>query len=242
MNRRPTTPPLRAPLVALAAALVLAAALLRAPLGGALWGALEPLVRARDSLSASEVAELRAQLASTTAALADYDLLKAQNARLRAQLGRAPAAPRQALAQVLMRPPGMPYDTLMVDAGASQGVVVGDTVTAGALAIGVIDEVYAGSSRVVLYSAPGQSYDATLVTKTASVPVAVAGQGGGSLAAHVPAATPAAVGDTVVLSGLDSGMMGTVSAVAGADTDTFKTIYLRLPVNLFDLREVYIQL
>lgn len=244
-RRRTRRSPLTALLVALAAALVLFAAIFRSPLSSLLWRALGPILALRDGLGNTDAASLRSDLASTTAALADRDRLAAENAQLRAQLGRVDAPRGQIAAGVLMRPPGTPYDTLIVDAGAAQGVAVGDRVSAGALAIGTVDEVYASSARVVLYSAPGQTYDAVLEAQGAgrsgAVPVTVEGQGGGSLVARVPSGTDVRAGDTVAFPGLAGGMAGVVSGIAGADTDTFKTVYLRLPVNLFDLEIVYIQ-
>lgn len=240
-SRRKRTSPLTALLVALAVVVVLAAALLRAPLSGALWRVLAPIVALRDSFGGGEVAALNAQLASTSAALADYDRLKEQNEALRAQLGRADAARPEVAAAVLTRPPGTPYDTLVLDAGAHQGVAVGQRVVMGALVLGIIDEVYPDSSRAALYSSPGQSYDAVLTTAGGAVPVTIEGQGAGSMSARVPSGTAVAVGDRVEFPGLSGGMVGSITAIEGADTSTFKTIYLHLPVNLFALQYVYIQ-
>lgn len=223
----------------LAALLVLVAILFRGALGGALWYVAGPVVAWRNSFSAGEVADLQAALASTSAALADRDRLAAENTQLRAELGRAGGA-REVAAKVIVRPPGTPYDTLMLDVGAANGVAVGQEVRAGALSIGVVDEVYGDTARAALYSAPGQSYQATVVTKTATVPAALEGQGGGSMVARIPAASDVRVGDRVEFPGLSGGIVGSVAAVNGNTTDTFTTIYVRLPVNIFELQYVYI--
>ncbi len=240
-RRRQRTSPLAALMVVLLCVLVLAAAIFRTALASALWRGLSPVIAWRDGFGSTNTAQLRAQLASTTAALADRDHLAAENAQLRAQLGRNDAH-GQIVAGVLVRPPGTPYDTLVVDAGRVEGVAPGDRVVAGALGIGVVDEVYADSSRVVLYSAPGQSYDALLeASSTAVVPLVVEGQGAGSLSARVPAGTQVHTGDRVAFPGLNGALAGAVVAVSGTDTDTFKTIYLRLPIDPFALQFVYIQ-
>ena len=240
MSRRQPRSPLTVLLLILAALVVLVCILFRGALSGALWRIASPVVAWRNSFSAGEVARLRAELASTTAALADRETLAKENAPLRAELGRSGGA-REVVAAVLMHPPGTPYDTLVLDAGSSQGIRAGQEVRVGALSVGVIDEVYGDRSRATLYSAPGQSYQATLTTHSASLPVALEGQGGGSMEARVPSATDVHVGDTVEFPGLSGAIAGAVSAVEGRSTDTFKTVYVRLPVNIFQVQYVYIR-
>ena len=132
--------------VSAAVLLIVLAVVFRHGLTGILWGIGAPLMQLRDSWSGSEAADLRAQLASTTAALADRDLLAQENAQLRQELGRLPgqgtAGRTVLLAGVLQSPPGTPYDTLLLDAGSSLGVSAGQRVFAGNVAIGEIDAVY----------------------------------------------------------------------------------------------------
>ncbi len=227
--------------VAAAVLLVAFAVLFRDSAAGLLWSAAAPLINMRNSWSDSEAAQLRAELASTSAALADRDLLAAENAQLRAELGR-PAENRQIiLAGVLEGPPGTPYDTLMLDAGSALGVTPGARVFAGGLAIGEVDTVYTAVSRITLYSAPGRSYQALVAGAKGPVPALVEGQGAGSMQARVPAGSVVAVGDGVVFPGAAGSLAAKVSAVVTVPGESFKTLYLRLPVNLFDLRYVYIQ-
>jgi cell shape-determining protein MreC len=202
----------------------------------AFWYVAAPVVRVREALGASEVATLKAQLASTTALLADRSALYKENIDLKERLGRSDTAHPRILAAVLMRPPGVPYDTLLIDAGQAQGVELGDTVSAGGSAIiGRIVEVYANQSRVELLSAPSASYQATL---NGTLPVAVEGQGGGSMRAEVPAGTQVKVGDTVELPGIAGGIAAAVSAVDVKAGESFIVIYMRLPVNPAELQFV----
>jgi len=222
-----------------ALALILAAALFwRAALSGLLWRALAPVAAWRDSLDATQNAALRAELASTTAALADRDALYAENAALKAQLGRSAAAPRLA-ALVLERPPGIPYDTLIIDAGQNLGVAAGDAVYAGGTTlIGQVTEAYATTARVTLLSAPGQSYQALI---RGTVPVSMAGQGAGSLKGEVPAQTQVGVGDPVLFADIAGGYTGSVSHVDAPEGESFEVVYVALPVDLFSLRYVFVQ-
>ncbi len=215
--------------------IIAAAALWRAAAAGLLWRVLSPVMQARDALESSELSQLQAQLASTTALVADRNMLYQENLDLKARLGRD-AGIQAILADVLMRPPGTPYDTLLIDAGAAQGVATGQRVSAGGTTlIGTVTQVYATTARVELFSAPGQTYQAML---KGSVPLSVAGQGGGSMMAEVPAGTRAKPGDPVVFPDIQGGVAAVVSAVSAPSGSSFETIYLELPVNPLSLSQV----
>jgi len=98
--------------------------------------------------------------------------------------------------------------------------------------------VYDNSARVTLTSAPGSSIDAHLSRIDRVIPVTLFGQGGGSLYGDVPAGTSVAVGESVTLTGLTFGFVGEVSHVKKEEGGSFETLYLHLPVNLFELRFV----
>ena len=218
----------------------LAAVLWRNQLGGFFWQAVAPLLHARNALGVSNTQRLQDALASSVAMLADRDLLYQENLQLKMRLGRS-AGMQTILAGVLMRPPATPYDTLMIDAGSQQGVVVDDLVSAGGTTlIGRVAQVYKTTARVILFSAPGQTYSALLSIQNGalSVPVEVKGQGAGSLEAQVPAKTPVAVGDSVVFPGIVGGFSSIVSYVDTKDGESFKTLYMHLPVNPLALRYV----
>ncbi|MBY0293796.1 rod shape-determining protein MreC [Patescibacteria group bacterium] len=212
-------------------------------LEGALWSFVGPLQRARVGFDASDNQRLRAQLASTTALVADRNALYEENLQLKNRLGRN-ASKAVILAGVLQRPPATPYDTLMIDAGAEEGVHQNDFVSAGGtMRIGTVAEVYAHTSRVVLFSAPGQTYDVLLrlASTTQVVPVSMQGQGSGSFVGQVPAGTPVKVGDSLVFPGIASAFAGTVSSVLFDPKQSFITLYARLPVDLLSLQYVEIE-
>ena len=206
------------------------AAIWRAPLSDIFWRLFSPVMSARFG---DDPSSLEAALASTTAALADRDLLYKENLELKARLGRD-ALVRRVWGVVLCRPPATPYDTLVIDAGEAEGVAAGDRVSAGGTTvIGTVSEVYAHAARVTLYSAPGEKYDALLEGR---IPLAVEGQGGGSLRAQVPAGTAVAVGDTAVLPGIAGGLSARVSHIEQGSGESFVTLYFSLPVNILTLR------
>ncbi len=230
-NRRRTTP--LGPILTVGGVLLVVGLVyvFRGPLTGALWSVLGPVLQARYNGS-----DLEAQLASTTAALADRDVLYQENLDLKSRLGRTDTVPTRVVAAVLSRPPASPYDTLVIDTGLQHQVAVEDLVSAGGTTvIGRVTEVYDRTARVTLYSAPGSTYDGLL---HGTIPVSVEGQGGGSMRAQVPAGTAALVGDSVVLPGLLGGLSARVAAVEHGSSESYITLYFRLPVDFFALRYV----
>lgn len=209
----------------------------------ALWSLLVPLGHARIGLDASDNQRLRAELASTTALVADRNALYEENLELKNRLSRDGSSVR-ILAGVLLHPPAIPYDTLVVDAGEAEGVHSGDFVSAGGTTrIGTVGEVYAHTSRVILFSAPGQTYDVLLrlASTTQIVPVSMQGQGSGSFTGQVPAGTQVKAGDSLVFPGIASSLAGSVSSVVFDPKQSFATIYARLPIDLLSLQFVEIE-
>ncbi|HVY73023.1 MAG TPA: rod shape-determining protein MreC [Candidatus Paceibacterota bacterium] len=209
----------------------------RAQLERLVWSVFLPIERARVSFGTSENEILRAELASTTALVADRDALYAENQELKARLNRN-GSKQVIVAGVIMRPPAIPYDTLLVDAGESEGVAMGALVYAsGTTLVGKVGDVYGHSARIVLLSAPGEVYDALL---RGQVPVQMQGQGSGSFVGQVPAGTHVAEGDSLVFPGVVGGFAGTVSNVVARDGESFETLYAHLPVDPLLLRFVEI--
>ncbi|MDO8518438.1 MAG: rod shape-determining protein MreC [bacterium] len=218
----------------------LAAVLWRSQATGLFWQAAAPLLALRNGFATSPTAQLNAELAATKAMRADRNVLYQENLQLKARLGRDGSV-QTILAGVLMRPPATPYDTLMIDAGSQQGVTENDLVSAGGtVLIGRVAQVYGATARVVLFSAPGQTYNALLSIQNgaSSVPVEVQGQGAGSLEAQVPAKTAVAVGDAVLFPGIAGGFSSVVSHIDVKDGESFETLYMHLPVDPLTLRYV----
>ena len=230
---------LAALLLALAAVVLFAALYwLREPLSGALWRVAAPLMRAT-AIGESEQARLRSELEALSALAADRAVLYEENLYLKRLMGRETAVDT-VLAAVVMRPPGSPYDTLVIDAGDTVGILPGSFVSAGGGSIiGTVSHVYANTSRVTLLSSPGEQHEMLLRREGEEVlPVTLVGQGSGAFVAEVPAGSGAQVGDAVIFSGLGSGLVATVSAVEVEDSRSFERLHLRLPANAQYLRFV----
>ncbi len=235
-------------------------ALLRGPLSNLLWAVGGPLEKTRNTWVGSvgavfssfaanhtlvlENQQLKLALASSSAVLLDHEILVRENNDLKNRLGRVSPQANVLLAMVLVRPPATPYDTLVLDVGNKDGVAAGDLVSAGgSVYIGKITEVYENNSRVKLFSAPGESHSATLLQTavSSSLPVSIAGQGGGSFTAEVPAGTLVRIGDEVVFNDIGTAFVAKVVQVEEKSRASFTTIYLQLPVNMYTLRMVEVR-
>jgi cell shape-determining protein MreC len=165
----------------------------------------------------------------------DRNLLFKENAELKLRLGRG-VEPTPLLSAVLMAPPGVPYDTLLIDVGSREGVKAGDLVAAGGnVYIGKVADAYNSTSRVVLFSSPEEKYQTLL---KGSIPLSIVGQGGGSMRGEVPAGTEVAVGDSVLLPSITTEYLAEVVSVLEHEGESFKSVYLKLPVNPYNLRFV----
>ncbi|HEV8666641.1 MAG TPA: rod shape-determining protein MreC [Candidatus Paceibacterota bacterium] len=241
-SRRRSVWSARLPLLVLAAVLCVVVIVWQNQLGSVFWRVAAPPLAMRNTFSQSQVSILQAELASTTAALADRNTLYQQNLQLKALLGR-PQISNKVLSGVLLRPPGLPYDTLMIDAGTQHGIAAGDLVFAGGtLAIGEISDAYTNTSRVSLFSAPGRTYDAQVAQTDGSVlPFTLVGQGSGSFSGEVPANSTVSEGDSVVVPGLGSYFLGSISHIDAPAGSSFETLYVQMPVNIFSLQYVEVQ-
>lgn len=200
------------------------------------WRIFSPLYAAREHLSGPSDTE--AELAYAQALAADRDLLAQENEQLKNMLGRTTAHSR-IVAAVLQRPPESPYDTFVIDAGEAQGIVLGSMVSAGGgTLIGTVTQVYATASRVTLFSAPGESHQALLVGESENTPITVSGKGGATFVAEVPAGVEARVGQSVVFPGLGVSFVGSVEYNEFTEGESFRYLYIRMPVALYTLRFV----
>ena len=130
-------------------------------------------------------------------------------------------------ARVLAAPPRLHYDTLLIDSGESEGVMVGDTVSVEGIALGTVTELSTHSSLVELYSSPGRTLDAEVGVSAGTI--VVYGVGGGALEALMPGDLEVRVGDAVrdIRTGY---VFGVVVSVVHRETDTEQYVSIALPV------------
>ena len=183
---------------------------------------------------------LKLKLDENLADMANYSALVDENNKFKDMLGRMTVPNNFVLSAILTKPTESPYDTLMIDAGTNEGVVVGKTVFAfGNIPIGKIDTVYPESSNVVLYSSPGEKTDVVLVGQDAFMQAV--GRGGGNFDMILPRGFTLAVGTAVQLPGLNPYVLGTVENIPSDPRNAFQEALLISPVNVQELKFVEVQ-
>jgi len=170
---------------------------------------------------------------------ADHILLREENKRLRELLGRVSDTNRIP-AEVLLHPNAAPYDTFVIDVGGHDGVSVGDLVFASErILIGVVEEVQQDTARARLFSSPG--YEMVVVLAESGVELSAIGSGGGILLLEVPRDVLVEQGERVMSPGITSTLIGLVASVDVRAADAFQTVRVRLPINIYTLRNVFIE-
>lgn len=143
------------------------------------------------------------------------------------------------LAGVLARPPFVPYDLLVIDRGAEEGVVVGAVVyIAQNHAIGLVSHVYDHTSLVTLFTSPG--VETTVYVYGPNVFAYAYGEGGGVLRVSLPQGVGIHEGDPVVLPALRMGDVGLIERVESLPTQPEQSAYVTLPQSLQSIRMVSI--
>lgn len=180
---------------------------------------------------------LKEQLISKNKEQVLFELLRKENEDLKNILNRNKANQKLVLASVLVKPFLSPYDTLIIDIGDQDGIKAGDQVLVeGYIFIGYIKEVYHDTSKVVLYSSPGEKVKVLIgesnITKEAI------GLGGGNFSVEIPREIDIKEGDSIVIPSISTNIFGTVEKIDFKESDSFQTILFKNPVNISELKWV----
>ncbi len=177
----------------------------------------------------AENQDLREKLINLQNKQISVDALENENASLKDILGRKNNQ-KLLLGAILVWPPYSPYDTLIIDVGAENGVKVGEMVLAsGDLAVGQIAAIYNSTSVVRLFSSGGEKHQVIIGTSTKAEAV---GKGGENFQLSLPAGTLINIGDTVQWPGPNPLILGNIEAVDTPNNSSFLQAYFKLPVNL----------
>jgi rod shape-determining protein MreC len=166
--------------------------------------------------------------------------LQKENESLRALMGKASTTPTSILAQILSKPGYSPYDTLIIDAGQKDGVIVGDIVLVdNTLVIGEVVAVTQHTANVLLYSTPEHKTDVFLGSQY--IQATAVGKGGGNFEIRVPRNTEIIQGDEVRLAKFPDIVFGSITEVNGTAADTFERVLFRSLIDIAHVRFVTIQ-
>ena len=184
---------------------------------------------------------LKSQISEIEASRANYASILDENNKLKEVLGRKSTSINMVLAGILNKPNRSLYDTLLVDAGKEQGIVVGQKVFAfGNVPIGYTAEVYTNSSKVILYSNPGEKTEVVISGKDAFMEVT--GRGGGNFEMVLPRDFVLPISTEIDLPGITPHILGTVQNIISDSRDSFQKALIASPVNIFELKFVEIEL
>lgn len=174
------------------------------------------------------------------ASMMDYEILKKENLDLKELLGRLPENNTFTLASILTKPNRSPYDTIIIDVGATANIQEGQTVYANAITpIGKVSNVYGKTSLVALYSNPGQKMEGTLDISNSTVELI--GRGGGNFEMIIPLELGVAKGMMVILPGNNTEIIAVIEEIISIPTDPVKKVILRSPVNIQNIKWVQVK-
>lgn len=181
-----------------------------------------------------KIAELQAQVSAQA-------LLKQEHEALLRDLGqRVPSD--YILGRVLKIPPATLFDTLIINVGEEDAVLVGKRVFVGdMISIGVVSEIYRDTAKVALYSAPGNSFDVLIGHASTSVRATAYGRGAGQFEVVVPREANISVGDPVTIPSITSALFGTIGTVITDPAKAFASAIFLGPVPLQAITRVYVE-
>lgn len=185
---------------------------------------------------AEDNATLREQVAAYQEDAAAYQVAAQENDQLRAMLHLAQTS-QGITAPVVSSFRTSPYGTFLIGAGQADDVVSGSLVLSDTgFVIGRVSDVSAHTALVTGIFTAGTSIDALI----RSAAVSVSGQGGGNARALVPLGVTIVAGDPVVAPSLRGRAIGIVGRVESTPTSPDQTVYISFPINLSELRFVYV--
>ena len=183
---------------------------------------------------------LLSQIKEDDARMSNYDSVIADDANIKETLGRKEPNTAMILAAILEKPNQSPYDTLLIDAGVTQGIKVGYTVFAlGDVPIGRISDVYQNSAKVILFSNPGETTQA-LITGSNTF-MQLVGRGGGNFEIIMPKDFVLQEGAQVVLPGIHPYVLAITQKIISDPRNPFTKALLVSPVNVQQLKFVEVE-
>ncbi|MFA6325079.1 MAG: rod shape-determining protein MreC [Candidatus Paceibacterota bacterium] len=183
---------------------------------------------------------LKNQILNSEADRANYISVVDENNKIKEILGRKKEIDKMILSSILSKPNNSPYDTLIIDVGLDNGLIVGKRVFAlGNVPIGYIAEVYDYSSKVILFSNVGEKTE--VVINGSGIFMQAVGRGGGNFEMILPRDFILDIGTEVDLPGIDTYILGTVENIISDPRDSFQKALLVSPVNIQELKFVEVE-
>ena len=197
-------------------------------------GTIPVFIRSRVELL-NHIQELEQQIASQKGIESTLGFVTEENEELRGLLGGT-TTPR-IVAGVIARPPYTPYDTVVIDRGSEEGIVLNAPVyQVGGNALGYVQSVFPHSAFITLFSSPG--VETTVYVFGPDIFTTAHGEGGGVVRLSVPQGIAILKGMPVVLPSLESGTLGLIGEIQSISTEPEQHAYVTFHTPLQSIRLV----
>lgn len=186
-----------------------------------------------------KVVDLQTTIDIQQASLATLSTIEKENISLKAELNREDSI-NGTLGRVIVPPNRSIYNTLVIDVGLEDGIIVGQNVYAfGSIALGTVSDVGEHNSTVLLYSASGRQ---TVGTTTGSdIAVTLIGRGGGEYEVRMPRDIVFAEGGVISEQSLGTHPLATIQKIITDPRDPFQRLLAKVPVNLQTMKWVIVK-
>ena len=183
--------------------------------------------------------DLQNQIGTLNLKLIDYDIVTKENQDLKGMFGRIDTTNR-ILSRILSKPPQSPYDTIVIDVGSRDGVNMGNKVyISDNIIVGTITSVAPHTSLVELFS-DGDKKQVVVLERTGAS-YDLVGSGGANMTIQVPKEADILWGDIFTYPGLTPSVIGSVYYIDTNSQSSFKTVFLRIPGNIFQVKWVFVE-
>jgi rod shape-determining protein MreC len=197
------------------------------------------LLRTKSNLI-KENKELESNLIALNIKLLEKDLLQKENEELKNILGRS-SKTNFLLSRILSKPPQSFYDSLIIDIGKNKGLTKGQEVYASDFVlIGKIDEIYGSTSKVKLFSSPGEEHEIEIGEE--NIRAIAVGLGGGNFEIKLPRGVDVKVGDHISSPSLNTSLLGIVATVEVKEGDPFQKVLFKNPFNFSQTKWVQVKI
>lgn len=186
-----------------------------------------------------KVIALQSTLDAKNAELATLSTLESENRALKAELGRE-GHTKGILARVIVPPNRSLYNTVVLDVGEDEGIMVGQTAYAfGSIALGTISEISKNSSTVLLFSASGRETAGT--TAGSDIALTLIGRGAGEYEVRMPRDIVFEQGGVISSQSIGVYPLATIQKIITDARDPFQRLLAKAPVNLQTMKWVVVK-
>jgi cell shape-determining protein MreC len=195
----------------------------------------------------AENEDLKSRLEKMSQQMSNYNSVLDENLKIKDILGREAESiedkqnkNNSILATILSKPNQNFYNTLIIDTGKEQGVKDGDYIFAlGNVPIGRVALTYKNSSKVTLFSSPGEETE--VVVSGSDIFLKIVGIGGGNFVMVLPRDIILEDKNEVVLPGINPYVVAIKEAIISEPRNSFQKILLTSPVNIQQLKFVQVK-